>query len=791
MQHNADEAIRFLQWLRPTGWALVAISTDRKNVDGEIFTSEQINQIGSWLAKHKDRNIYYQVNTVGSMAKKAVRSQVRSLDFLHVDIDPRAGEDMAEESVRIQRVLQNPPPGYPSPSAIVFSGGGYNALWRLQEPVLCGSEEVAEDLKLYNLNLEVQFGGDNCHNVDRILRLPGSVNWPDERKKKKGRVPAQSSIIYLGDEVFPISQFPKAEAPRSGSAVSVDGKTKVARKRPSTLAAEAGVKRLNNVDDLGDAVSPRIKMIIVQGTDPDDANRFGTSRSEWLFMVVCELIRAKISDEVIYSVITDPGFAIASSVVEKGSTMERYANRQIERARESVIDPQLCELNEKHAVIGNYGGKCRIVEELVDHSLGRSQLTTQSFEDFRNRYMAQKVAVGTNAKTGESVFMPLGQWWLQHPSRRQYETIVFAPGKELSESYNLWKGFACEAKPGDLHQVLLTHILENVCGGNQAHYHYLVRWMARAVQHPDTQGEVAVVFRGDQGTGKGTVAREFGRLWGRHYMQISDPKHLVGSFNAHLRDAVVVFADEAFYAGDKKHESILKTLITEELLVLEGKGKDAVTGRNYVHLMMASNGNWVIPAGVNERRYFVLDVLDRKMQNSAYFEKIRTTMDQGGRENFLFFLQTLDLSGWDVRKVPQTTALQDQKLLSLSPEQEWWYQKLQNGKVIPNHVSWNAPVFKEDLRLDYVNYSKDLGIPRRLSSTVLGKFLYSTLPEGWPRVRQLVRTYISPGGERHSERSYAYIFPDIQECRKWWDEKFGGPYEWQTIEEEGPVESIF
>jgi len=32
-------------------------------------------------------------------------------------------------------------------------------------------------------------------------------------------------------------------------------------------------------------------------------------------------------------------------------------------------------------------------------------------------------------------------------------------------------------------------------------------------------------------------------------MQIVDATHFVGRFNAHLRDRIVLFADEAFFAG--------------------------------------------------------------------------------------------------------------------------------------------------------------------------------------------------------------------------------------------------
>ena len=46
-------------------------------------------------------------------------------------------------------------------------------------------------------------------------------------------------------------------------------------------------------------------------------------------------------------------------------------------------------------------------------------------------------------------------------------------------------------------------------------------------------------------------------------------KHLVGNFNAHLRDKLLVFADEAFWAGDKRAEDQLKAMVTEENNIVE------------------------------------------------------------------------------------------------------------------------------------------------------------------------------------------------------------------------------
>jgi hypothetical protein len=47
--------------------------------------------------------------------------------------------------------------------------------------------------------------------------------------------------------------------------------------------------------------------------------------------------------------------------------------------------------------------------------------------------------------------------------------------------------------------------------------------------------------------------------------------------------------DEAFYAGDRAHVGILKTIITEPTLTIEGKFRDAVLSPNFLHVMLTAN----------------------------------------------------------------------------------------------------------------------------------------------------------------------------------------------------------
>lgn len=173
-----------------------------------------------------------------------------------------------------------------------------------------------------------------------------------------------------------------------------------------------------------------------------------------------------------------------------------------------------------------------------------------------------------------------------------------------------------------------------------------MQWMARAVQQPASQGEVAVVLRGRKGVGKGVTAGLFGSLFGRHYLHVTQPSHVAGHFNAHLRDAVVVFFDEAAGLHERKVEAVVKTLITESTFMVEAKGVDPIQAPNYVHLLIASNEQHVVPATEDERRYFVLEVNDARRNDTAYFTALVKAMNDGGRaKDAPHHLLTLDHRG--------------------------------------------------------------------------------------------------------------------------------------------------
>lgn len=744
--HLADApvtaAIAFLKRLHPNGpWALTAIAVDRKGIETRTFGPNTEAEARAWITHwNGKRNLYYSLNRpCRDLTSKAAVEDIAEVIALHVDLDPRAGEPLEAEQARLQRsVTTNRPDSVPAPTMVIASGGGIQVLWVLAEPITIADN--ADLLTRYNKQLELILGGDCCHDLCRILRLPGTENLPDAKKVAKGRQRATARVICDSGIAHSLDRF--TPAPAEG----------VSETTGAVDWARAG--RLAGVDDLAEFNVPeRIRVVIVQGDHPDEPKLGDNSRSAWLFDVCCNLVRCRVPDEVIYSIITDPDFKISVSVLERGGRAKDYALRQIRRAHEEVEDPQLRAMNDRHCVVLDLGGQTRVITEKWDNVLKRRTLAIQRVKDFLDRYAHIPQIEDRKA-------VNRGRWWFQHPMRRQAESLVYLPGEDAPGDLNLWQGFAVTARAGTKHESLLAHIRDNLCSGKTELFIYLIAWLARAVQMPNKVGEVAIVLRGGRGTGKSFFAKHFGRLWGQHFLHVSDAKHLVGSsFNAHLRDCSILFADEAFWAGDERREGTLKALVTEDTLMIEKKGVDAQTARNVLHLIMASNEDWVVPAGAHERRFFVLDVGNAHQRDTSYFSSIAADLETGGYENFLHFLLQYDLTGFDVRAVPWTEALTDQVERRMGPAEELVLDALQTGRL----PIWDSENKKGCVRIaawDLVPgdmKNRDDLAARRLAKSI-----------GW-----VLKGIANPDAAVRVDRQRRRWLPELRTARTRWKSKYG------------------
>lgn len=424
----------------------------------------------------------------------------------------------------------------------------------------------------------------------------------------------------------------------------------------------------------------------------------------------------RLKDGIYHCFACSAGGDFVSLYAQIKQVTEKVAKQTL---RNILIANYMAELNRSHAVV-RIQGKVPILNEEVDPEFGWKDFSLSSSFDLKLLYVNRKFP-------GQGKRENVADLWLKYPERREYKGIVFSPKRNVSGYYNLWQGFAVEPKEGDC-SLFLNHIRDNLAQKNDTIYQYILAWMADIVQRPDQRPGVSLVLRGKQGTGKGIFCWEFGSLFGPHFLHVPHSQHLVGNFNAHLKNALLVFADEAFWAGDRSHEGPLKAMITEKKLPIEFKGKDVVWVKNHIHLLVASNHEWVVPAGPEERRFFVLDVSEQHMQDHEYFNALSEQMENGGREALLHYLLDYDLSGVNLRQFPQTEALLEQKLHTMGSVEKFWYECLMEGRIFIQDGRWNSWVIRHALHDAYVQHAKMTGERRRSTETKLGKGLHKLVP---------------------------------------------------------------
>jgi P4 family phage/plasmid primase-like protien len=381
---DLDAALDFLKRFRAYPVHLAAIPAEGGDPKGKLFLpkrqdgtnktpEERTEEIRSWISTWNGEQRWNVYLTLNKVRRDFVKNKPRESDIVEVrtfkvDLDPRPippdwkGTDAEWVEAERKRILASLttdlPEGVPGPPTFVIdSGGGFWGLWKFE--MECPSQEADDVLRLkvagerlvemYRKHLGQKIA-DGVANLDRLCRLPGSVNYPNERKRTKGRTvqvaalvePACTGRRYGPAQFVPPGEYDKPKA------------TKRSRKK-------AAVTQIDSLDALpskfpgvkhGRERMDACKVVIAQGCDPDNPWRFGGpettyglargldwtgDRSKAVWYVCCELVRSGVDDDTIRALLLDDGWGISDHVLDQKNP-EACAERQIEKAREEVGD---------------------------------------------------------------------------------------------------------------------------------------------------------------------------------------------------------------------------------------------------------------------------------------------------------------------------------------------------------------------------------------------------------------------------------------------------------------------
>ena len=280
-------------------------------------------------ATAKGYGIYFNINALGvrlgiderdgKKIMEANEANVTMLHALHVDADvdktvtnPAAFAKAKADLLASIQSMNKPP------TIIVDSGNGFGLFWLLRKPVKVTDKNRA-DLKARNIMLRDAVralpGGsaDACENLDRVMRVPFTTNYPNAAKLKRGRVEVPTGLV-LDDRkrLYDVEDFESTPVVETPS--------------PPTVPADD--LDIPDTVDLS-RLDPDFRKLIEKGpTQP----KWG-SRSEYVFFVVCKLIESAFTDGEIVAVIINPDFKVSEHVLDqKQRTPEATATRIIREA---------------------------------------------------------------------------------------------------------------------------------------------------------------------------------------------------------------------------------------------------------------------------------------------------------------------------------------------------------------------------------------------------------------------------------------------------------------------------
>jgi hypothetical protein len=453
-------------------------------------------------------------------------------------------------------------------------------------------------------------------------------------------------------------------------------------------------------------------------------------------------------------------------------------------------------LNKIHAVLP-IGGKTRVVTfgELEEFPGRETIVMTQTIGDFtalHNKYRHRWIT-----KDGEEKSSPMGGYWIGSGQRRQFDGgMAFMPTRDaqhVGNRLNLWNGFGVKSiKPDGRSgaagcQLFLDFMCDVICNGDEATFNYLRKREAHILQKR-TRSEVALGLRTEEeGCGKGFYEKTMGHLLGHHAMQVSNPKHIVGAFNPHLETLLRLTADEALFVGSHEHRNALFGLITEGKLTIEPKGCGVYQADSFLNLSITSNATHFLPVSGSARRFFIPTVSTSHMQDFGYFNAIQSQLDDGGYEALLYhLLHEVDLTNFNVRLVPQTEALLEQRNHSLAPLDAWWCELLETGTLMggdplaPNRAVSNS--YQRQIEIDAGYGTKQMRL-----ITQRGLYDQARLVE--PRLRShtsdhKLGNFLNEMGcdnEKKVLRQRGWTFPPLSVCRIAWAKRYPG-WQWRDNE---------
>jgi hypothetical protein len=611
---NLRDAVAFAFSL-PTDQAhLCAIHpAGNRPVVGQSFLKAEAGQAAAlrWLetADRKGYGIYFNANEVKPLGKghaKAKEAEVSTVRFLHVDADLPAGT--APDNVETARaeLFAKIKAAPLVPSLIINSGNGFGLFWELVEPVIVTAENL-KDIKGRNAALADQLGGDDCENLDRVMRLPFTVNRPNAKKIKAGRVPVLADIVtdLRGLVVYTLEELAPATV--------CNEKTPTRTESSATAYETIGAPDLPETVDLS-TLDEGIRCIIENGPPTG----YAKSRSEAVYNCACDLRRIGWSDGDILFVLTNASNGIADHIfdqkqrepLEQASRVIMDMNRKgIARvfgdASEDFGD------DEPEHFTAPVGPLTEFREQLAGFRycldppsfIRRTDKKMTSEKSFNGRYapLVNRIPKLETRYMDNAPKLAISQSVLE-----RIDGTCYRPGEPdiCANLLNMWQDPKIEPLP-ETPRIFLAHM--DYLIPDQRERELALNWLAWCVQKPSEKQMFALLIVDDGGTGKGWIGYMLRVLFGdRNVVMIESDDPVKDMFNGWTLNRQLAFIHELVPDRRVDLASRLKGVITEPHIWVNEKFIARFRAENRTNLFCCSNRRDALKIARRDRRWLVV-----------------------------------------------------------------------------------------------------------------------------------------------------------------------------------------
>lgn len=372
---------------------------------------------------------------------------------------------------------------------------------------------------------------------------------------------------------------------------------------------------------------------------------------------------------------------------------------------------------------------------------------------------------------------------------------------------NQWRGFSVvpsEQKVSEPEiRMFRDYVIRVLANNNEEHAHWLFAWMADMLRFPHKKPGTALVLVGVEGAGKTFLGEHIlGKIVGpTHYSQTNSVTTLTHNFNTIIDNKIFIQCDEAVHSYQRDIASRLKSIITDESVIIEPKGINSYKKPNHMRFLFTSNEEAAaifISPSPYERRFTVLRVSPEFARNEQYWNDMRLWTPQA-LPKIMRWLLDYSYERWLVMRPIETEAKKTIQKTSVEVEVSWilariaegfplgdrshayWFeaymhetlQQTDKDRNIRRRDEWPDRIMFSALEDDFRAYTRSMG--KQVYSGSLATTIKKVLPPGTvtPYEQKTVRYVDSRSNQVTNGRIRLHTFPSVDEIMTYLKTRYG------------------